>query len=408
MNRSPWPLLRMTGQNLLHFEHLVRNIITATAISWSQCCSTLQVLVADLAAENIQEVIPAAQAFTLILQSLQDPASWQFLQDPVQPKPLPTSLCTLEADFDSVELHQPDALLERPVSKDCIFLHVFSGRRRQGDLQFYMEEILPTGAPSGTSLHVVSLDVIIDSSWGNVRNTATQQFWLEGVRQGWVLGALLGPPCETCSQARFNAISALHQRAPRPLRSWDRLWGLDSLSLREADQVDVGNELLLFSLSLMFELALAQRTGVLEHPREPADEAKPSIWRLPIIRVLLQMPGVALQGLAQGLWGAATPKPTNFLTINLPHLPAALRRHQIAQQLPARSAVGLNADGTWNTTPLKEYPPALNRGLAQAFCHKMWSSAFSTELKVEEGFLLRCRAMTNKSYSEFIGPDFSR
>ena len=396
------------GTDFQRFEHIVRNLITDTAISWSQCCSTLQVLVAELAAENNQEAIPAAPTFMLTLQGLQDPASWQFLRDTVPSKPMPTTLCSLEAEFDSVELCQPGVTIDRPVSKDCIFLHVFSGRRRQGDLQFYMEETFPTGAPPGTSLHVVSLDVIIDSSWGNVRNTATQRFWLEGVRQGWVLGALLGPPCETWSQARFNAISALHRRAPRPLRSWDRLWGLDSLSLREAEQVDVGNELLLFSLSLMFELALAQRTGVLEHPREPADEAKPSIWRLPIIRVLLQMPGVALQGLSQGLWGAATPKPRNFLMINLPHLPAALRRHQIAQQLPARSAVGLNAEGTWNTTSLKEYPPALNRGLAQAFCHTMWASAFSTELKVEEGFLLRCRAMTNQSYGDFIGPDFSR
>ena len=158
----------------------------------------------------------------------------------------------------------------------------------------------------------------------------------------------------------------------------------------------------------MYELALAQSFGVLKHPKEPADEEKPSIWRLPLVRVLLQMPGVALHSLSQGLWGAATPKPTNFMAVNLPHLQDVLQQHQIALQLPSRSAVGLNADGMWNTAPLKEYPPAVNRGLAQAFCHKLWTTAPSTEFQSARDFLRRCQAMTNRSYGDFIGPDYSK
>ena len=391
------------GTDFQRFEHIVRNLITDTAISWSQCCSTLQVLVAELAAENNQEAIPAAPTFMLTLQGLQDPASWQFLRDPVPSKPMPTTLCSLEAEFDSVELRQPGVTIDRPVSKDCIFLHVFSGRRRQGDLQFYMEETFPTGAPPGTSLHVVSLDVIIDSSWGNVRNTATQRFWLEGVRQGWVLGALLGPPCETWSQARFNAISALHRRAPRPLRSWDRLWGLDSLSLREAEQVDVGNELLLFSLSLMFELALAQRcrgfgtsqrasgwseTLNLEASHHPSAVAnagsRPS-------RVFPRAFGELLRP-NQGISWWST----------LPHLPAALRRHQIAQPAASEECGRIECGGyvehdlAQGVSPRPQ--PWISTGLLP---QDVGFGNSPRNLKVEEGFLLRCRAMTNQVVRRF-------
>ena len=129
---------------------------------------------------------------------------------------------------------------------------------------------------------------------------------------------------------------------------------------------------------MMYDLALAQGFGVLEHPKEPDDIEKPSIWRLPLIRALLQLNGVDLISLSQGLWGAATPKPINLMTVNLPHLQSVLRQHQITKQLRLSFAIGTSADGTWNTAPLKEYPPAVNRGLAQAFCHKMWSLASAT------------------------------
>ena len=86
--------------------------------------------------------------------------------------------------------------------------------------------------------------------------------------KGWVGGVLFGPPCETWSQARFHQLKGTTKRGPRPLRDLLHLWGLDSLSLREAAHVDVGNELLLFSLIMMYDLALAQGFGVLEHPKE--------------------------------------------------------------------------------------------------------------------------------------------
>ena len=244
---------------------------------------------------------------------------------------------------------------------------MFSGRRREGDIQFYLESLFRQGCPDGTTLHVVSLDVVIDETWGNVRCERSKQFWLRGVEQGWILGALCGPPCETWSQARFATLASEH-KGPRPLRSAFELWGLPSLSLKEVAQVAVGNELLLFAIELLFVLAIHSGFGILEHPAEPADPSRPSIWRLPLMRLRSCFSSVRVFDFAQGLLGAATPKPTSLLALNLPSLPKDTRAHHVCSDLPRRSAIGLSDKGHWNISPLKEYPPALNRAMASAVC----------------------------------------
>ena len=133
----------------------------------------------------------------------------------------------------------------------------------------------------GLILNVVSMDVVIDGQWGSACNVETRAFWLRA--------ALSGGPCETWSQGRFAEFEASIGREPRPLRSLEDLWGLPSLALKELSQVAVGNELLIFSIDLMICLACAE--GVLEHPGEPKDPLKPSIWHLPIFQLLGQLPG---------------------------------------------------------------------------------------------------------------------
>ena len=59
--------------------------------------------------------------------------------------------------------------IPRPRSRERIFLHVYSGRRRPGDFQFYPEHFFAQDA-EGLVLHVVSLDIVIDETWGDVRN----------------------------------------------------------------------------------------------------------------------------------------------------------------------------------------------------------------------------------------------
>ena len=399
-------IVELDAQTMSQFEQEAKRLITGFPISWTSCRRTLRCIQSTLQ----QDDLPLGdQMLALLHQALDrlcDPETWPFLEKPRGSSTSTPTLHDIETEFASVSLKSPCFEVPRSRCKERIFLHVFSGRRREGDLQFFMEKLFDQLCPDGTVLCVVSVDLVINQQWGNVRLPDTQKFWLQGVRAGWVSGALCGPPCETWSQARHVQDEGRSERGPRPLRARDHLWGLESLSLREACQVETGNDLLLFSFELLFELACTEGFGVLEHPKEPEDPEKPSIWRLEIMRLLVQISGAEVIDLAQGLLGAHSPKPTRLLALNLPLLRARLREHQITSELPKRSAIGKSEDGQWRTSPLKEYPPAMNRALAAAFCSWFHTHPTCKEEEVDPAFLSTCRAMISSTFGTEIGPDY--
>ena len=183
--------------------------------------------------------------------------------------------------------------------------------------------------------------------------------------------------------------------------------GLPSLSLRELEQIAVGNELLLFSLELLMSLAISEGCGAIEHPGEPTDIDKPSIWRLAFVQMLLQLPGFQVVDFAQGLLGAPTPKPTRLLTLNLSTLPSRIHAHRLCPDLPRRAAIGRLDSGQWATTGLKEYPPALNKALGEAFAFHLRCTECSAEAPIDAQFLDRCRSMHIAEYGTFMGQDFA-
>ena len=288
-------------------------------------------------------------------------------------------------------------------------LHAFAGRRRVGDYQWYLEQFM---APvEGVVLHVVSLDIIIDEHYGDLSRKDIQQYWLHGIRCGWVHAFLGGPPCCTWSKARAVDLDdggngRPGRLGPRPVRSAQDLWGLTSLGLREIDQVIDGNVLLGFCLLALGELALQARAGILEHPAEPADESMPSIWKLPIVQVLLGLPGMQKLRLSQGLLGADSMKPTELLALNLPNLPAAIIQWRVTPDVPKRANIGRDATGQFYTAQLKEYPPAFCGALAQATFNAV-SSAGSDDVQIDSEFLACCVKMQQDFQGEFIGPDFA-
>ena len=120
---------------------------------------------------------------------------------------------------------------------------------------------------------------------------------------------------------------------------------MDSLALRELRQLGVGYLLLLFTLKALGH-------GIFELPAMPEEPGKASVWRLPLVRFLLSWPDFRMVTLAQGLWGAPTPKPT--------------AKHFRPWQ-PATSDGDWTGRGQWATTKFKEYPPALCAGFGSAF-----------------------------------------
>ena len=84
--------------------------------------------------------------------------------------------------------------------KEKVILHAYSGRRRPGDVQWFIDHLAEQRDLSG--IVVVSLDIVIDERWGDISKQDTQTFWLDALRAGFVLGMLSGPPCCTWSVAR--------------------------------------------------------------------------------------------------------------------------------------------------------------------------------------------------------------
>lgn len=388
------------------YEAFARTSIQECPISWTKCRQTLDEAVRQLQAGFLDVDQAHADQCIGILKRLATVEAWPFLDRlRCEPSPAVPTIDEIDTEIHALRPRRDRPEVPRKLGKERVFLHAFSGRRRPGDLQHYLEAAFARQA-DGVILHVVSMDVVIDQEWGNACKPETRDFWLRGALSGFVHGGLCGPPCETWSQARFADIDAAHGRQPRPLRALEWLWGLPSLSLRELGQVGIGNELLLFSIELLICLAHSDGVGVLEHPGEPADETKPSIWKLPIIQFLRQLPGFEFVDFAQGLLGAKSPKPTRFLTLNMDSLPSLLHSHRLCPDLPRCAAIGKTQDGHWATSSLKEYPPALNRALGESFTKHLLEASYRPETVIEENFLARCCSMHVSTFGEHFGPDF--
>ena len=125
----------------------------------------------------------------------------------------------------------------------------------------------------------------------------------------------------------------------------------------------MGNLLLSFTLELLITLTLEGGIGGLEHPGPPPDQAKASIWRLPLLVYLCEWPEFDFLEVSQGFFGAPSRKPTGLLLLNLTRMAPELRKWQ----LPRGTSIGKTATGEWATGALKEYPPAFCAGLANGF-----------------------------------------
>lgn len=220
--------------------------------------------------------------------------------------------CTLEADAP-----KPPGLTQCPrwFGRERYVIHVFSGRRRAGDFQGFLDRMAADLADF--QIFVISLDIVIDSVWGNICDLHTRNFWKSAIRQRCVVGLLGGPPCETSSRARGRHITGCRM-GPRILRTRQLSWGKSSLRLKELHQLSVGNELMGFVLESIVELYCTGGIAAMEHPAPPKEPEAASIWKTPLLQLLIQLPGIELLQFAQGLWGAKSPKPTSLLVLNIP------------------------------------------------------------------------------------------
>ena len=277
--------------------------------------------------------------------------------------------CTSE--LRSVATTRP-AIPQRMPTKWRYVLHLYSGVRRQGDFHSILESLQ---TPAGHSFYVASVDLVLNPVLGDLLCRKTQDFWLDMAAQGAVFGLLGGPPCESWSIARFRFL--INGLGPRPLRCGEDLlhqvWGLSVMRIRDIHQVNVANELLLFTMLMVLLQWLRGGIAVLEHPECPerkCDRQPPSIWLIPLMRFITGLEGVHVLHISQGYWGAISPKPTALLTVapttSTSSLLKCLNSHRVSKHLPPPLQMQREEHG-YSTAALKRYPPALCAGIAAIF-----------------------------------------
>ena len=399
-------LLDFVDPSIREFVKKTQEIVDKYILSWTTFCATVRQLDQDLVAEDAEMLHLPLHFLRHALQHICDPSTWDFdMQDPVACS-RPDTLQSIETklnDLANYDLQSLHVQVPRVHYRERVILHAFSGRRRPGDVQWFIEHMEQTNPE--VIFTVISVDIVIDSQLGDVTKQSTKSFWIRATADGLVRGFLGGPPCETWSIARGREIkqTSLHRRAPRVLRDALTLWGFHSMSLREKSQIMVGNELLLFAICIMIMLAIGGGYGLLEHPKCPQAPDAASIWRLPIMKLAMSLPGMTTIDFSQGLLGAASSKPTTFLTLNMPSMLHRLHRHRLTSSLPYGGSIGVDASGFFKTGGLKEYPPALCRAIACEFHAVLLATAGQAELP--STFSDACKGMLVRDFGAFMGQD---
>lgn len=315
-------------------------------ISWTIWRKTMDFFVDALAETDVLKFDVTLVEVQKMLREMNDPQTWDFEQCG---RDCPSTLPHLEQECKDIAVTEwrQDRYIPRQFGKHRVLLYLFAGRRRKGDIQFFLDAM---PAPANFVLHVVSIDIVIDATWGNVMDQQTRRYWLNLAHRKFIIGFVAGHPCETWSEARGRTVDPMKLQGrplPRVVRTAEHLWGLPSLSLKEISQVFTGNCLLTFTLHMACIMIIIGGLGIVEHPAEPDEEDAASIWRLPVVQALLAAPGVQKRRLSQGLFGAMSPKPTDLLVINLPDLPRDLRQWMTRSELPRSRAIGLDSKGCW-------------------------------------------------------------
>lgn len=377
--------------------------IQRCTVTFEELRSTLDLTIATYGQQEAEITgIPVARLHPLLRQLAQE-EFWQLRWSLHQDSQDTLDFCQITSDDrckDWVIDPKPSASLGG-FHRERVVLHLFSGRRRVGDLQLYMER-LHAELPH-CDLTVVSVDLVSNKEWGDVSLPHVRSFWLDAIRRGWVAGALAGPPCESWSTARSREL--VGEAGPRPLRSREHLWGLPALRLCECQQVLLGNILLAFTIEVLVMLYLTDGIGAFEHPACREEEDAPSVWRLPLVRQLLLLPGFQLLTIHQGRFGAPSAKPTGLMLLNMPNAAQDLSAWWISQPPYPEVSIGRSQDGSFRTCKLKEYPPALCAGLSTAFTRAIEVAPLRTDGCVPPAFITRCKEM-KCSYTAFIGRDY--
>eukprot|EP00438_Fugacium_kawagutii_P011473 Skav235191 [mRNA] locus=scaffold1938:49274:69407:+ [translate_table: standard] len=200
-----------------------------------------------------------------------------------------------------------------------IFVHLFSGRRRPGDIHWHLQRM---AADAGLRLAILSLDTAIAPTLGDLTSTSSTWGHLRNLYDyGWCAATMLGSPCLYTAAA-----AAVH----------GGLW-------------------------------------LSEHPAVPRNPDHVSTWRAAVTELIRGHPEIKLHTVMQWVWGATVPKPTGLLALRLPKLMTHM--YQCATPgatFPANVAIGRDpTSGHFRTSEHKEYPDDFCKAISHAFIARL-------------------------------------
>eukprot|EP00434_Breviolum_minutum_P033403 symbB.v1.2.029555.t1/scaffold3245.1/size65031/1 len=268
--------------------------------------------------------------------------------------------------------------------RSLFFVHFFSGYRRRGDLQHWLEDEI---VGEGYRIYCVSVDICLCKDNFDLTDDQSLSFWIGKAKQGYVIGGGGGPPCETMSAARYSG---------------------------PPDRVNIGSRLLRFLLSFLLEMAIMGLCGFLEHPAFPVwlrGQDPPSVWAVPLVKALSKLGCVRISTIDQCSFGCVAMKPTTFLLVRLPGLQRMLTRPGLRGRCIHPKGfhlalAGTDAKGRFHTAKAKVYPPALNQTLSagvKEFAELCWANRITAPENPEDLDSLRSFEFVSE---DVVQPDF--
>ena len=288
--------------------------------------------------------------------------------------------------------------------RTVVFVHLFSGFRRQNDLQSCIEA--HTWAHN-IETFCISVDLCLQGADGDLLDPVRPvriRWWRERILARQVIGVGGGPPCETWSVARWLG------GGPPPLRDRQSPWGLKQ---KQHLQVSVGTGLLEVAMELLSLVMAHGGCGFIEHPQTATwmyGTPCPSIWRLQEMREIAAADAVSVVSFDQCVFGAAGIKPTTLLLVRLEDFREIALQAGLRGRCPhgPGAHVGLagKCKGAFRTARAKIYPVALNAALAEAFhgfVHRLSPSNLKEGLPTE---LAQLHDVTGVEEPSHVQPDY--
>ena len=160
-----------------------------------------------------------------------------------------------------------------PYSKTRVlrFLHLFSGPRREEDLEFWLVAL---AAAKGVVMTVDVADLETYPPVDVLDETTSRELVARAKAKYWD-GAHAGPPCATWAIVLWFELPGF---SPSPYRDRDHPWGLPGLKGKRLARCEAGTAMLLVTLEVLEALGECESSVTLEHPRDPAEDPFPSIW----------------------------------------------------------------------------------------------------------------------------------